>query len=157
MSAISRSCKIAAAAVVVVAAVASFGDPAAVRADDSVELGARASELIARLTSDSWSVRQEAQRALRAAPVDEAAMLRALAAHTETSVRVAAIDVLSQWMRSADASRSKAGRDALAAIASGQHDGAKLAASRLDALVNEIEESVMDSLTEFSRPLPVFT
>lgn len=156
MSTISRSCKIAAAAVVVVAAVASFG-VAAARADDSVERGARASELIARLTSDSWSVRQGAQRGMRAAPVDDAAMLRALAAHTEASVRVAAIDVLSQWTRSTDASRSKAGREALAAIASGQHDGAKLAASRLDALVNEIEESVMDSLTEFSRPLPVFT
>jgi hypothetical protein len=113
--------------------------------------------LVARLTSDSWSERRSAERELRGFSVDNVALLRHFAADSDARVRVAAVDALSAWLRGDDEARSTAARDALTELSNGKHDGAKLAAARLDGLLAEVERSVLDGLTTFNNPRNIFT
>jgi hypothetical protein len=110
-------------------------------------------ELVARLQSDSWSIRHAALRELRNLSADDGAWLGELAGHRDPQVRATALDVLSQWGRGNDEKRRIAGRNLLAAIASQQHDGSQQAAARLEAILSEVERSALHEMATFFNPV----
>ncbi|MEX2187167.1 MAG: hypothetical protein WD875_10250 [Pirellulales bacterium] len=103
-----------------------------------------------RLESDKSAERGQARRELRRLAPDESDVLAELARDEDVNVRVAAIDVLTSWLRGDDETRRAAARGAMRELSRSSEPAAALAAARLDGIERGEER---EALAEILRPV----